>query len=174
MLLQYAVNSQELLSLHVLYIYSHIQSTVLYTILHVYHRLLFYNYHKLFSLHRPIDVCRWFSILLSSSFPSVLQTALSSYTLPGSPGHEHIHSHLSVYPQKHSHMHPHAHRHVRETIALDSALEDGGRIICQSCSGITVRFFRAEVIHKLFWDQLRIWDLACRCRSDCWPDVRNS
>lgn len=35
-------------------------------------------------------------------------------------------------------------RHVRETIALDSALEDGGRIIWQSCSGITVRFFQCR------------------------------
>lgn len=35
-------------------------------------------------------------------------------------------------------------RHVRETIALDSALEDAGRIIWQSCSGITVRFFQCR------------------------------
>lgn len=36
------------------------------------------------------------------------------------------------------------HRDVRETIALGSALEDEGRIICQSCSGITVKFFQSR------------------------------
>lgn len=44
----------------------------------------------------------------------------------------------------HPSTHKHSRRHVRETIALDSALEDGGRIICQSCSGITVRFFQCR------------------------------
>lgn len=73
-----------------------------------------------------------------------------------------------------AHMHPCTQRHVRETIALDSVLEDGGRIICQSCSGITVRFFRAEVIHKLFWDQPRALDPAHRCRAEGWQAVRNS
>ena len=44
---------------------------------------------------------------------------------------------------KHTHTHTHAHGHVRGNNCIRWS-EDGGRIICQSCSGITVRFFQSR------------------------------
>lgn len=53
-------------------------------------------------------------------------------------------THMVVTPPSTVRAQRRSRRHVRGTIALDSALEDAGRIIWQSCSGITVRFFQCR------------------------------
>lgn len=74
----------------------------------------------------------------------------------------------------HPSTHKHSRTHVRETIALDSALEDGGWIICQSCSGITVRFFQCRG-HSLTVPRSAEGRGCCAQRhAEIWRAVRNS
>lgn len=74
----------------------------------------------------------------------------------------------------HPSAHKHSCRHVRETIALDSALEDGGWIICQSCSGITVRFFQCRGHSQTVPRSAECRGCCTQRRVEIWRAVRNS
>ena len=124
-------------NLHLADFYNHTSHLLVY----LYERVLFVLLPSLFTA--PTS---WFSILCSSHFPFVSDSDKLMHTSRNNGTWTHSLSLITVSSNAHTHTRAHTHTythtrwHVRETMALD-ALEDGGRIICQSCSGITVRFF---------------------------------